>query len=158
MRIKSIITLLFLMCVTCLFSQETGNATYYHKRFHGSRTSDGGVYHKDSMTCAHRTYPLGTLLHVKNPRNEKEKSTIENIKQETSEEPISNKVNNNFIKLINVAKIKGSLYKKYLDKVTAINPSAILCRDDKNRIEIYFGPFMSARRWDRDDPYVPRVH
>lgn len=60
------------MCVTCLFSQETGNATYYHKRFHGSRTSDGGVYHKDSMTCAHRTYPLGTLLHVKNPRNEKE--------------------------------------------------------------------------------------
>lgn len=82
-----------------------------------------------------------TKLEVIEPTDEKEKSTIENIKQETSEEPISNKVNNNFIKLINVAKIKGSLYKKYLDKVTAINPSAILCRDDKNRIEIYFGPF-----------------
>ena len=46
-----------------------------------------------------------------------------------------------FLKFINVAKIKGSLYKKYLDKITSINTNAILCRDDKNRIEIYFGPF-----------------
>ena len=49
--------------------------------------------------------------------------------------------NNNFLKFINVAKIKGVLYKKYLDKVIAINPNIILCRDDKNRIEIYYGPF-----------------
>ncbi|MEZ5006061.1 MAG: septal ring lytic transglycosylase RlpA family protein [Bacteroides graminisolvens] len=54
-----------------LFTRDR-HATYYHKRFHGSRTSDGGVYHKDSMTCAHRTYPLGTLLHVKNPETKKE--------------------------------------------------------------------------------------
>lgn len=48
---------------------------------------------------------------------------------------------NTFLKFINVAKIKGSLYKKYLDKITVINPNVILCRDDKNRIEIYYGPF-----------------
>jgi len=49
--------------------------------------------------------------------------------------------NNNFLKFINVAKIKGVLYKKYLDKVTKINPNILLCRDDKNRIELYYGPF-----------------
>jgi hypothetical protein len=49
--------------------------------------------------------------------------------------------NNSFLKFINVAKIKGVLYKKYLDKVIAVNPDIILCRDDKNRIEIYYGPF-----------------
>ena len=66
------------------------------------------------------------------------------VKQETTENtvPAKNETSNNsFLKLINVAKIKGSLYKKYLDKITDINPNAVLCRDDKNRIEIYFGPF-----------------
>lgn len=48
-----------------------------------------------------------------------------------------------FLKFINVAKIKGALYKKYLDKVVSINPNVILCRDDKNRIELYFGPFKN---------------
>jgi hypothetical protein len=69
-------------------------------------------------------------------------------KQETMQEPVSakNDTNNSFLKLINVAKIKGSLYKKYLDKITAINSSAILCRDDKNRIEIYFGPFNNDEK------------
>ena len=46
-----------------------------------------------------------------------------------------------FLKFISVAKIKGELCKKYLDRVVAINPNIILCRDDKNRIEIYYGPF-----------------
>lgn len=46
-----------------------------------------------------------------------------------------------FLKFINVAKIKGVLYKKYLDKIITINPNVILCRDDKNIIEIYYGPF-----------------
>lgn len=48
-----------------------------------------------------------------------------------------------FLKFINVAKIKGVLYKKYLDKIIAINPNVILCRDDKNIIEIYYGPFKN---------------
>ncbi len=69
---KLCLTFTFLLCVTHLLGQEVGNATFYHKKFQGRRTSDGGTYHKDSMTCAHRTYPLGILLTVRNPHNGKE--------------------------------------------------------------------------------------
>lgn len=60
-----------IFCITCLQAQKVGNATYYSKGLHGHRTSDGGRYHKDSLTCAHRTYPFGTILQVKNPLNGK---------------------------------------------------------------------------------------
>ena len=56
-------------------SKETvkhGNATYYGNKSHGRRTSSGSVYHRDSLTCAHRTLPFGTVLKVKNKRNGKE--------------------------------------------------------------------------------------
>lgn len=33
--------------------------------------SDGTRYHKDSLTCAHRSYPLGTKLKVTNIKNGK---------------------------------------------------------------------------------------
>ncbi len=56
----------------CISAQETGKATYYGKRMHGNRTASGIKYHKDSLTCAHRTYPFGTLLQVKNLKNNKE--------------------------------------------------------------------------------------
>lgn len=49
-----------------------GNATYYGNRWHGRRTSSGELYNKDSLTCAHRTLPFGTLLRVTNPKNGKE--------------------------------------------------------------------------------------
>lgn len=39
---------------------------------HGRNTSSGIKYHNDSLTCAHRTYPFGTLLKVKNLKNNKE--------------------------------------------------------------------------------------
>ena len=61
-----------IICITSLFSQERGNASYYHKKLHGRRTASGLIYHKDSMTCAHRTLPFGTLLLVKNPQNNKQ--------------------------------------------------------------------------------------
>lgn len=54
-----------------LAQKLTGNATYYGNRWHGRRTSSGEPYNKDSMTCAHRTLPFGTLLRVTNPRNGK---------------------------------------------------------------------------------------
>lgn len=69
---KAIATLVFSVCVTYIHAQDVGNATFYHNKFQGSHTSDGGTYHKDSMTCAHKTYPLGTFLKVRNPRNGKE--------------------------------------------------------------------------------------
>lgn len=59
-------------CVTYSLGQSVGNASYYADRFHGRRTSNGERYHRDSMTCAHRTLPFGTMLRVKNPRNGKE--------------------------------------------------------------------------------------
>lgn len=49
-----------------------GNASYYSDRLHGRRMSNGDRYHKDSLTCAHLTYPLGTMLKVRNPLNNKE--------------------------------------------------------------------------------------
>lgn len=57
-----------------LQAQKTsvGDATYYGNKFHGRRTSDGSVYHRDSLTCAHRTLPFGTLLKVRNTENGRE--------------------------------------------------------------------------------------
>ena len=51
-----------------------------------------------------------------------------------------------FLLLINVAKIKGDLYKDYLDSIISISPDVKLCRDDVNNIEIYFGPFDSMEQ------------
>ena len=48
---------------------QTGKASYYSKKWTGHRTSNGERVHHDSMTCAHRTYPYGTLLRVTNQRN-----------------------------------------------------------------------------------------
>ena len=47
-----------------------------------------------------------------------------------------------FVKLINVAKIKGDLNKKYFDKAIEVNANVLLCRDDENIIELYYGPFL----------------
>ena len=55
--------------LTYCFSQQTGKASFYASRFHGKKMSNGAPYHKDSLTCAHRTLPFGTMLEVKNPKN-----------------------------------------------------------------------------------------
>lgn len=62
----------FLLTSGYVIGQKTGNASYYSDRLHGRHTSDGGKYLRDSMTCAHRTYPFGTILSVRNPKNDKE--------------------------------------------------------------------------------------
>lgn len=73
-----------------------------------------------------------------------EQKLQEEMKQVTIEETKAKEQNNGeFLQLINVAKIKGILYKKYLDKATSIDPNILLCRDDLNRIELYYGPFSS---------------
>lgn len=67
------LTIFFLIISTVFsFAQKQGNASYYSHRLKGRHTSDGGKYHPDSMTCAHRTYPLGTILRVRNPKNSKQ--------------------------------------------------------------------------------------
>lgn len=63
---------LFISILYCsVFAQEIGSASFYADRFHGRKTSSGVLYHKDSLTCAHKTYPFGTILEVKNPKNGK---------------------------------------------------------------------------------------
>lgn len=52
--------------------QQKGKASYYSRRANGARTSSGERLHNDSLVCAHRTYPFGTKLLVKNPANGKE--------------------------------------------------------------------------------------
>jgi rare lipoprotein A len=50
---------------------QTGKASYYALKFTGRKTASGERMHHDSLTCAHRTYPFGTLLKVTNPANGK---------------------------------------------------------------------------------------
>ena len=50
-------------------SDETGIASWYGPDFNGKRTSDGEVYDKEKLTCAHRTLPFGTYLLVRNLDN-----------------------------------------------------------------------------------------
>ena len=49
---------------------QTGKASFYAKKATGWRTANGERLHHDSMTCAHRTYPFGTLLKVTNLTND----------------------------------------------------------------------------------------
>jgi len=66
---------------------------------------------------------------------------LQEDQKNTKELEVIVKEENKFIPLINVAKIKGELYKSYLDRITAISSNIKLCRDELNRIEIYYGPF-----------------
>ncbi|MEG1861248.1 MAG: septal ring lytic transglycosylase RlpA family protein [Bacteroidaceae bacterium] len=72
-KIRLTATMVCLFIFTAIaMAQEVGNATYYANKFHGRRTSDGSVYHKDSMTCANKHYPFGTILKVRNQKTGKE--------------------------------------------------------------------------------------
>lgn len=51
--------------------KQRGKATYYSKRATGARTANGDRLHHDSLTCAHRTLPFGSLLRVTNIANGK---------------------------------------------------------------------------------------
>lgn len=78
MKVKSLVVILTLFAAfsTFVFAQrlqpQKGNASYYADYFHGRTMSNGQKYHRDSMTCAHLYYPLGTWLRVRNITNGKE--------------------------------------------------------------------------------------
>ncbi len=52
------------------FNQK-GTASWYGKDFHGRRTSNGEIYNMYSMTAAHKTLPMNTVLMVKNLHNDR---------------------------------------------------------------------------------------
>ena len=61
-----------LSCIPCCGQKhQRGNASYYSKRATGARSASGQRIHHDSLTCAHRYYPFGTMLKVTNLRNDK---------------------------------------------------------------------------------------
>lgn len=45
---------------------ERGIASWYGKKFHGRRTSNGEIYDMYAMTAAHKTLPIPTYVEVKN--------------------------------------------------------------------------------------------
>lgn len=72
---KKIVLLLSAITISLIssysFGQQKVKASYYANKFHGRKTASGELYHKDSLTCAHKTLPFGTILKVKNPKNDK---------------------------------------------------------------------------------------
>eukprot|EP00767_Chilomastix_cuspidata_P002522 gnl/Chilomastix_cuspidata/2646.p1 GENE.gnl/Chilomastix_cuspidata/2646~~gnl/Chilomastix_cuspidata/2646.p1 ORF type:complete len:379 (+),score=90.17 gnl/Chilomastix_cuspidata/2646:1288-2424(+) len=83
--------------------------------------------------------PLNVNDIVNNTIQNQEENIIEE-KDETST-TMNSKL---FLPFINVATIKGNLYKSYLDQIETFDKKISLCRDSKNRIEIYFGPYTSS--------------
>ncbi|SFU19709.1 rare lipoprotein A [Algoriphagus locisalis] len=43
---------------------QEGTASYYGRRFHLRKTSNGEIFHMDSLTAAHKTLPFNTLVKV----------------------------------------------------------------------------------------------
>lgn len=76
MLVKKLFLLGLMGCVafaeTFAQDMQIGNASYYSDKLHGRRMSNGEMYNRDSMTCAHLKYPLGTKLKVRNPLNNRE--------------------------------------------------------------------------------------
>lgn len=50
---------------------ETGYASWYGKKFHGRKTSNGEIYDMYAMTAAHKTLPIPTYVRVTNLSNDR---------------------------------------------------------------------------------------
>ena len=49
----------------------TGIASYYGNAFNGHKTSSGEIFDSHKMTAAHKTFPMNSLIKVKNLKNDK---------------------------------------------------------------------------------------
>lgn len=49
-----------------------GKASWYGPYFHGRKTASGEIYNMYAMTAAHKDLPLGSLIRVTNPNNQKQ--------------------------------------------------------------------------------------
>lgn len=48
-----------------------GKASYYADAFHGKVTASGEIFDMTKLTAAHRSLPYGTILQIKNMKNNK---------------------------------------------------------------------------------------
>lgn len=51
--------------------QKYGIASWYGKKFHGRKTSNGEIYNMYDMTAAHKKLPFDTIVKVTNLKNGK---------------------------------------------------------------------------------------
>ncbi len=58
--------------------RETGVAAWYGREMHGRKTARGDIFDMYGLSAAHRTLPLGTIVHVTNRDNFKSISVIIN--------------------------------------------------------------------------------
>lgn len=49
---------------------QVGIASYYANKFNGRKTSSGEKFNQDSLTAAHKTLKFGTIVSVKNLKND----------------------------------------------------------------------------------------
>ncbi len=49
--------------------EEVGTASWYGADFHGKKTANGEIYDLSTMTAAHRTLPLPSMVKITNLRN-----------------------------------------------------------------------------------------
>ncbi len=49
--------------------KQRGTASWYGRKFHGRRTSNGEIYDMYGISAAHKTLPFGTVVRVTNLRN-----------------------------------------------------------------------------------------
>ncbi len=52
-------------------SVQKGKATWYGNEYHGRKTASGEVFDQWAMTAAHKKLPFGTIVEVKNLKNNK---------------------------------------------------------------------------------------
>lgn len=63
---------LILSILSAFLYTSKGKATYYGEHWTGRLTASGERFHADSMTCAHKTLPFGTMLCVQDIKSGKE--------------------------------------------------------------------------------------
>lgn len=71
MKIRQFVLLLIIFNSAYSFSQGVGGVSYYSNKLIGRKTTNGERYDAKAFTCAHRTYPFGTILKVTNIKNER---------------------------------------------------------------------------------------
>lgn len=68
-------SLMLLSSILFLFgfqvAEDYGQASYYSDKYQGRATASGELYDKNKLTCAHKTFPFGTILKVTRLDNKK---------------------------------------------------------------------------------------
>ena len=68
-KLSLVLGFIFWSSAPSLCQTQLGYASHYAKSASGARTANGERLHHDSMTCAHRTFPFGTVLQVTHLKN-----------------------------------------------------------------------------------------